>query len=97
MFKVTLLIKGLGFKYILLNSILFIKIGFSHLIAYKIPTFVKISVTSKYTKLLVYSSNIKKLGLFCTKVKKLKLPEYYKGNGIRYISEYIPLKVVKKI
>lgn len=97
LFKVTLFIKGLGFKFILLNDLLLFKIGFSHIIAYKIPKFLKLTVTSKFTKLLIYSSDLEKLCSFCASVRKLKSPEFYKGNGIRYIKEYVPLKVFKKI
>jgi large subunit ribosomal protein L6 len=95
--QTTLLITGLGFKVSSLQNLLVLKLGFSHLIIIRVPKFIYVKIFSKFTNLYLASSNLCLVKTFCSRLRYLKLPNVYKGKGIKYINEYIRLKVVKKL
>jgi large subunit ribosomal protein L6 len=91
---------GVGFKvYILnmgVNNILQFKLGFSHLLFYKLPK--NICVFSlKNIKILLSNPCFDKLTHVCAFVKSFKLPDPYKGKGILYGNEVVSLKKGKKV
>jgi ribosomal protein L6P/L9E len=95
--KVTILVMGLGFKVSSLQNLLVLKLGFSHLIVLRLPKFLCAKIFDKFTKVSLFSSNLSLVKNFCSRLKFLKYPNVYKGKGIRYINEYIRVKVVKKL
>lgn len=95
--KTLILVKGLGFKVSSLHNLLILKLGFSHLIIIKVPKFICVKILNKFTNINLASTNLELLNSFCAKFRYLKRPNAYKGKGIRYINEYVRLKVVKKL
>jgi ribosomal protein L6P/L9E len=95
--KTTILVKGLGFKVSSLQNLLVLKLGFSHLIILRVPKFICAKIFSKFTNINLASSNLCLVKSFCSKLRHIKQPNAYKGKGIRYINEYVRLKVVKKL
>lgn len=96
-FAKKLILKGLGLKANLSNnnSILELKLGFSHLVKILIPkpkVFIKLF---KHT-IIVYGSNLVTVKNFMFKIKNFKSPNIYKGKGIWYKNETKLLKPVKK-
>lgn len=91
---------GVGYKVLLSESFsdqLVFKLGFSHPINVKIPTFLKVSCT-KSTNLFIYGDcPLNSITQFTAYVRSLKNPEPYKGKGILYDNEKIFLKKGKKI
>jgi large subunit ribosomal protein L6 len=77
-----------GFKYLIL------KIGFSRDLSIKIPFVVKVIIL-KPTLLLFKSLDKNKLNQFVALLRSLKIPDSYKGKGLRYIEEKIVLKLGK--
>jgi ribosomal protein L6P/L9E len=95
-YKKILLLKGLGIKasYNKLKSILYLKLGFSHISFIKVNPGIFIRIKKKF--IFFQSLNKSKLGNIVLKIKNLKLPDAYKGKGIWYKTEKIKLKEVKK-
>jgi large subunit ribosomal protein L6 len=93
-FKLSLFLKGLGFKAFIENNILILKLGYSHSINIIIPENIKII---NQTNKLIFTSND---WLFLTKyvhhIKSFKKPEPYKGKGLLLKNEVIILKEGKK-
>lgn len=94
--KIILMVFGLGFKWNIRQDFLIFRLGFTHTFVINVPKFLKFKVSKKFTRLVVVGNDYCRLKLFCALLKKLKPVEPYKGKGVRYISEYIKLKVVKK-
>jgi large subunit ribosomal protein L6 len=89
---------GVGFR---ISSIEFEKIkllklevGYSHSIYFRVPDGITVSVSSP-TKFIV-SGTCDRVGEVCSKIRKIKIPEPYKGKGILYESEEVSLKAVVK-
>ncbi len=77
-----------GFKYLVL------KIGFSKDLSIKIPLAIEIIIL-KPTLILFRSLDKNILNEFVSFLRSLKVPDSYKGKGLRYVSEKILLKVGK--
>ena len=48
------------------------------------------------TEILLMSFNYDLLKLSCSKIKKIRVPDVYKGKGIFYFDEVLSLKEIKK-
>lgn len=90
---------GVGFKVSYLEfeqlKLLKLEIGYSHSVYFRIPNDVFVLVTSS-TNFIVSGDSSDRVGEIASKIRKLKLPEVYKGKGILYENEVVLLKKVKK-
>jgi large subunit ribosomal protein L6 len=94
-FFVELFLQGIGFRCEVTSlEFLLFDLGFSHRIKLKIPK--EIKVKSSKGKILVFSKDKAKLGLFVAMLKDLRYPDPYKGKGILFLGEELVLKVGKK-
>lgn len=85
------------FRYETLTNQIYLKLGYSHLIYFRIPSEIK-SFCQKFTKLFLFgNSSYDLLTQTAAQIKNCKLPEPYKGKGILYDQEKIFLKKGKKI
>lgn len=90
-YTITLNLKGIGYKFVIENNILKIRVGYSHYINYFMDKNVYFLIKNP-TCLVLYSNNkfnIKKIAAFIKLYKKSNL---YKGTGIFYDNEFITLK-----
>ena len=91
---------GVGFKVFAhekLSNQIYLKLGYSHFIYFKIPKDVS-SFCQKFTKLFLSSdSSFDLLTLTASQIRNCKFPEPYKGKGILYDQEKVVLKKGKKI
>lgn len=94
-FSKTLELKGVGFKVALKGNTLDLVIGFSHNVEYTLPEGVKAEIISP-TEVKLTSSNKELLGLIASEIRSFRVPEPYKGKGIRYKDEYVRRKEGKK-
>lgn len=78
------------------DELLTFKLGYSHLIFFKIPAKLKIFCL-KSTKLFVYGNSYQEITQTASIIRSYKKPEPYKGKGILYETEKILLKEGKKI
>jgi large subunit ribosomal protein L6 len=76
---------------------LYFKLGYSHLIYFKLPTHVQ-TYSQKFTKLFLFGTcSYDSLTQTAAQIRNCKLPEPYKGKGILHDQEKIVLKKGKKI
>jgi large subunit ribosomal protein L6 len=93
-FSRVLIITGVGYRAEVQGNLLFMSLGYSNDIYVGIPE--GISVTADPNGKVVISGIDKhKVGEYASQIRKLRLPEPYKGKGIRYDDEQIRRKVGK--
>nr|YP_010394651.1 ribosomal protein L6 [Plasmopara halstedii]DAZ89088.1 TPA_asm: ribosomal protein L6 [Plasmopara halstedii] len=93
-FKISLLLQGIGFKALIENDNLVLKLGFSHDIIISIPKNIKII---NQTNMLIFScTDYIFLHQFVYSIKNYKKPEPYKGKGLLLKNEKIIQKEGKK-
>jgi len=80
-----------------LENQIYFKLGYSHLIYFKIPNSLN-THCQKFTKLFIYgNSSFDTLTQTAAQIRACKAPEPYKGKGILHDQEKIILKKGKKI
>ncbi len=93
-FKKELEIVGVGFRAAQQNKNVEFTLGFSHSIVFTPPDDVTVKVLEP-TKLEITGVNRQKVGQVAANIRKLRMPEPYKGKGVRYKNEYIKRKAGK--
>jgi large subunit ribosomal protein L6 len=93
-FSKNLEIRGLGFKAQVQGSALNLLLGFTHPCVLTIPEGIKVTVEEN-TKISISGPDRYKVGEFANKIRTQRIPEPYKGTGIRYLNEYVRKKVGK--
>ena len=88
-------LNGVGFRAILKENILNLQLGFSHIISYKIPEGIKVSV-EKSTIIKISGIDKELIGKVSAEIKMLKPVEPYKGKGIKERGQYVLRKEGKK-
>jgi large subunit ribosomal protein L6 len=89
-------LRGVGFKYKIKNNVLYLVLGYSHILKFILPF--NISTTLITNKLLKFiSCNLNLLNQVIYKLKRLKSVNIYKGKGIFEKNEIIVLKEGKKL
>jgi len=78
------------------NKLVMFKLGYSHLIYFKIPKEIQISCL-KLTKLFIFGNSYADVNQTASLIRSYKHPEPYKGKGILYENEKIMLKDGKKV
>ena len=92
-FSITLEIVGTGYKAELVGKDkLKITVGYSNPIAFDLPSGVTANVEDRGTKLILEGIDKQVIGETAAKVRKLRVPDSYKGKGIRYAGESLRLK-----
>lgn len=96
-----LLLLGLGLKITLENSILLMRLGFSHInsvanLFYFLSNFIITKVGLKGFLITFYGFNKIKLGNIAEKLFKLRPADCYKNRGFSYKNKPNILKIVKK-
>jgi len=93
-FEKKLEIVGVGFRADLQGNALKLTLGYSHPILYPVPKGIKVEI-DKQTLLTVKGIDKQQVGIVAAQLRAIKLPEPYKGKGIRYLAERIRKKVGK--
>jgi len=83
-FKNFLRIKGVGYKFNISTLHLVIQAGYSHLLKKKIPLLRSLTANKKNTLICGRSVNLLELNTFFAATRSLRIPDVYKGKGIRY-------------
>jgi len=87
-------VQGVGFRAEMAGKDLKLALGFSHPVVVSIPANLKVSVEKNMITIEGYDKEL--VGQFAAKIAALKKPEPYKGKGIRYEGQVVPLKQGKK-
>jgi large subunit ribosomal protein L6 len=93
-FSKTLIITGVGYRAEAQGNILSLSLGYSSDIFVGIPEGLSVAADTS-GKVTVSGNDKQRVGEFASQIRKLRLPEPYKGKGIRYEDEHIRRKVGK--
>lgn len=89
-------IVGIGFKAELSGRNLILNLGFSHPVDFPLPDGIDAKV-EKQTRIILSGIVKEQVGQISALLRQLKLPDNYKGKGIRYVDEKITLKPGKTV
>ena len=76
------------------SNMLTLNLGYSHFIYYRLPQNVNFRTLKNY--LFMFSNDLALLTQTAYRVKTFRFPDSYKGKGIRYFKEIVPLKIGKQ-
>ncbi|MDR1429487.1 MAG: 50S ribosomal protein L6 [Spirochaetaceae bacterium] len=93
-FTKTLVITGVGYRAEIQGKLLVLSLGYSTDIYVGIPEGIS-AASDAGGKLTISGIDKQKVGEFASQIRKFRLPEPYKGKGIRYDDEHIRRKVGK--
>jgi large subunit ribosomal protein L6 len=93
-FSRSLQINGVGFRAEVKGKFLIMNLGYSNDVIVSIPEGMTV-VADANGKVTVSGIDKQRVGEFASQIRKLRLPEPYKGKGIRYEEETIRRKVGK--
>jgi large subunit ribosomal protein L6 len=85
-------ISGVGFKAEVKGKEINFVLGYSHPVVFKLPEGVTAEVDAKQTRVVVRGVDKHLLGLTAAKIRALRVPEPYKGKGIKYAEEIVRRK-----
>ncbi len=91
----TLELFGLGFRATLIQNRLHLKIGYSHDVSKQIPSSITIKVIGN-TQMYFKGLNLQSINSYIERIYKLKIPDPYKGKGVRNPNISLTLKEGKK-
>ena len=90
----TLIFQGVGYKAVLKGNDLDLSLGYSHTIEIKAPEGISFAVDKTTIKVIGIDKEL--VGHIASLIRSKRLPEPYKGSGIRYEDEVIKKKAGKK-
>lgn len=93
-FKLTLTLKGVGYRGSVQGQSLVLNLGYSHPVKIDIPEDISVEVAQN-TTLNLKSCDKEKLGLFASQIRSWRPPEPYKGKGIILNGEVVRRKAGK--
>lgn len=86
---------GVGYRFQLQANKLVVAAGYSHPVDVEIPAGIKLESPSN-TELTISGIDKCQVGEYAANIRKIRLPEPYKGKGIRYTDEHVRRKEGKK-
>jgi large subunit ribosomal protein L6 len=93
-FVKTLEISGVGYKALIQGKNIVLNLGFSHQKTYPLPAGIDASI-DKQTVITLKGIDKDLVGQVASKIRSLRVPEPYKGKGIKYKEERIVKKAGK--
>ena len=94
-FTRKLLISGVGYRAAVDGKIVNLQLGYSHDIKYAVPDDIEVRCETP-TAITITGADRQKVGQIAAELRGFRLPEPYKGKGIRYDDEVILRKEGKK-
>lgn len=94
-FEKKLTLVGTGYRAQAQGANLNLSLGFSHPVVHRLPDGVK-AETPTQTEILIKGADRQKVGQVAAEIRAYRPPEPYKGKGVRYSTETVILKEVKK-
>jgi large subunit ribosomal protein L6 len=93
-FEKTLEIHGIGYRAEMKGNSIVLNLGYSHPIDFPMPEGISATV-DKNNVIKVMGIDKEKVGQTAASIRKLRVPEPYKGKGIKYADEHIQRKAGK--
>lgn len=94
-FEKTLELVGVGYRAQIAGNKLTLALGFSHPVEYQLPTGIAAEVPNN-TTIILKGIDKQLIGQVAAEIRSYRLPEPYKGKGIKYAGEIIKRKEAKK-
>ncbi|MEO5358342.1 MAG: 50S ribosomal protein L6 [Nitrospirae bacterium YQR-1] len=83
---------GVGYRALVKGDRIEFTVGYSHPVEMVLPAGISAEVDKKQTKLSLNGIDKELLGQFAADIRSIRVPDAYKGKGIRYAEEVIKLK-----
>ncbi len=93
-FEKKLELVGIGYKVDLQGNFLVLNLGYSHPVKYELPKGITADV-DKQTLITIKGIDKQAVGQTAAEIRSTRLPEPYKGKGVKYVDEHIRRKVGK--
>lgn len=93
-FTKALEVNGVGFRADVRGKTLVLNLGFSHNVEYAIPDGIDIKV-EKATRVVVSGIDKQQVGQVAAEIRSFRVPDHYKGKGVRYEGEHVRIKAGK--
>ena len=93
-FSKVLELRGVGYRAKVQGKNLDLSLGFSHPVVYALPEGIE-AVVEK-SNITISGSDKQKVGQVAAEVRAYRPPEPYKGKGVRYVDEHVPMKEGKR-
>lgn len=90
-FKKELEIQGVGYKAAKQGNKVVFNLGYSHPIEMEEPQGITIDVPAQ-NQIIVKGADKQMVGETAAKIRSFRLPDAYKGKGIRYVGEFVRIK-----
>jgi large subunit ribosomal protein L6 len=94
-YQKVLEISGVGYRAQVQGQKIILSLGYSHPVEFVLPEGINASVDQKQTQITLTGTDKQKVGQVAAELKSLRLPDTYKGKGIRHAGERLKLKVGK--
>lgn len=95
-FTKKLQLLGIGYRAIMESDrIIKLFLGFSHPIFFYLPSDIKAEILSQ-NEIVITGLNKQLVGQVAANIRSYRVPEPYKGKGIRYFNEKVRIKEAKK-
>jgi len=92
-FEKKLEIKGVGYRAAMQGNNLILNLGFSHPIEFSLPAGISALVEANVITISGFDKYL--VGETAAKIRKFRVPEPYKGKGVKYIDEVVRRKAGK--
>jgi large subunit ribosomal protein L6 len=86
---------GVGYRVANTGQLLDLSLGYTHNIYLQLPAEVKVETKTERNKnplIILESADKQLIGQVCAKIRSFRMPEPYKGKGIRFVGEVIRRK-----
>ena len=93
--KKELELVGVGYRVTNTGQLLDLSLGYTHNIYMQLPKEVKVETKAERNKnplIILESADKQLLGQICAKIRSFRMPEPYKGKGIKFVGEEIRRK-----
>jgi large subunit ribosomal protein L6 len=94
-YEKKLQLNGVGYRAQAQGNKLNLTLGFSHPVAYEMPSGISIETPSQ-TEVVVKGADKQLVGQVAANIRGYRPPEPYKGKGVRYADEVVRRKEAKK-
>lgn len=94
-YKKELELVGVGYRVSNTGQVLDLALGYTHNIYLQLPKEVKVETKSERNKnplIILESADKQLLGQVCAKIRSFRMPEPYKGKGVKFVGEVIRRK-----
>ena len=89
-YKKELELVGVGYRVSNAGQLLDLSLGYTHNIFLQLPAEIKVETKSERNKnplIILESADKQLLGQVCAKIRSFRMPEPYKGKGIKFVGE----------